>query len=100
MFVVYVHGQTPEEMDLEHPPARFPGPGQQTPSKPSRRLQPALFQQRINVRAAAAEGFVGFFGVLAAAGGVDEVVEAGGGGGVEDVAGFLEGAEGVRVHHL
>ena len=47
-----------------------------------------------------AEGDVGLCGVVAAAGGIDVVVEALGQLGIEHVARLLEGVEGVGIHHL
>src|SRR6185436_14882604 len=57
-------------------------------------------QQRVGLRLAAAEGDIGILRVARAARRIDVVVQAFGGGGIEDVAGLLEGAERVGVHHL
>src|SRR5204863_9648825 len=57
-------------------------------------------QQRVGLGRAAAERDIGVFGVARSAGGIDVVMQPLGEGGIEDVAGLLEGAEGVGVHHL
>src|SRR4051794_35190414 len=70
----------------------------------SRRLrgfqQAAPAQQGVGFRRPAAEGDVGILGVAGAARRIDVVMQPPGDGGIEDVAGFLEGTEGVGVHHF
>src|SRR5437868_3742237 len=62
--------------------------------------QPALAQQRLRPRRAAAEGGVGLVGLAAVAGGVDIVAQAFRQRGIEDVAAFLESLEAVGVERL
>src|SRR5204862_3266465 len=62
--------------------------------------QTASPQQRIGLRLTAAERDVGVFGIARASGRIDVVVQAFGHLSIEDVAGLLERAEGVGVHHL
>jgi hypothetical protein len=62
--------------------------------------QAAAAQQRIRLRLAAAEGDVGLLRLARAARRVDVVVQTLCHRGVEDVAGLLERAERVGVHHL
>src|SRR6478735_3199277 len=57
-------------------------------------------QERVRLGLAAAEGDIGLLGLARAARRVDVVVQTFGSGRIEDVAGLLEGAEGVGVHHL
>ena len=57
-------------------------------------------QQRVRLRLAAAEGDIGVLRVARTARRIDVIMQAFGGGGIEDVAGLLEGAEGIGVHHL
>src|SRR6185437_9364171 len=60
----------------------------------------ATAQQRVGLRLPAAEGDIGLFRIARAAGRIDVVVQAPCHRRIEDVAGFLEGAERVGVHHL
>ena len=57
-------------------------------------------QQRVRRRQPAAEGDIGFFRLLRAAGGIDEAAQLLGRRLVENVARLLEGAEGIGVEHL
>ncbi len=63
-------------------------------------VEPALLQQRLDRRQPAAEGLVGLRRIAQVSRAVDEVAQAFGGRPIEDVAGFLEGLEGVGVEHL
>src|ERR1700730_7955683 len=62
--------------------------------------QPAPAQERLGLRLAAAEGDIGVFRIDRSAGGIDVVMQPFGGRRVKNIAGFLEGAERVGVHHL
>src|SRR5206468_12128199 len=57
-------------------------------------------QQRVRLRLAATERDIGFLGLARAARRIDIVMQSPGSGGIEDVAGLLEGAEGVGVQHV
>src|SRR3979409_1893943 len=62
--------------------------------------QAAATQQRVRLRLAATEGDIGVFWIARAARRIDVVVQPLCYSGIEDVAGLLEGAERVGVHHL
>src|ERR1700737_2157777 len=62
--------------------------------------QPTPPQQGVGLRLAAAERDIGVLGIARAARRIDVVVQAFCHLGIEDVAGFLERAEGVGIHYL
>src|SRR5579863_7369643 len=57
-------------------------------------------QERVRLRVTAAEGDIGSFRIARAARRIDIVVKAFGDSGIENVAGLLEGAERVGIHHF
>ena len=66
----------------------------------ARSASPRRFKQRVGRRQPSAERHIKRLGIARAAGGIDMVAQLARGRRIEDIAGLLEGAEGIGVEHF